>query len=122
MSCRRSEYAGNATLPSPRWERAPFLSEPQASLGKEGEGPAPLRLDSCFRGSGIAFARTSQGPVPHRFAVSVSVAVAPCDANGESPLPLGRGGRGVCGDVLVWSAATSFRGSERAAPPRSASA
>src|SRR5690349_19205651 len=32
--------------PSPHWERALSLNEPKASLGKEGEGPAPARRDS----------------------------------------------------------------------------
>src|SRR5689334_9326877 len=31
---------------SPHWERALSLNEPKASLGKEGEGPAPTRRDS----------------------------------------------------------------------------
>src|SRR5689334_10657890 len=42
--------AGNADAPSPRWERALSLNEPQASLEKEGEGPAPLRVNSWNHG------------------------------------------------------------------------
>jgi hypothetical protein len=77
---------------SPDWERALCLSEPKASLGKEGEGPG--------RRVGVnALERISGRPAPHPSGLSVSAAVAACDAKAESPLPIGRGGGR--GTVLV---------------------
>jgi len=70
---------------SPDWERALCLSEPKASLGKEGEGPDRLV-------GGAAFERNPGCPDPHPSGLSVSAAIAACDAKAESPLPIGRGG------------------------------